>query len=59
MFDHRSEVSTLPEWLGIPKGEAMMYMFGFPLFEKTNQRAVFWDHLRHFEMDRVWTPLDR
>lgn len=59
MFDHRSEISSLPEWLGIPKGEAMLYMFGFPFFEKTDPKAVFWDHLRHFDMDRAWTPLDR
>ena len=59
MFDHRSDISSLPEWLGIPKGEAMLYMFGFPFFDKTDPRTVFWDHLRHFNMDRAWTPLDR
>ena len=59
MFDHRSDVSPVPDWLGVPKGEAMLYMFGFPLFDNSNPRSVFWDHVRHFDLDRVWTPTDR
>ena len=27
--------------------------------DKTNPRSVFWDHVRHMDMDRVWTPQDR